>query len=301
MSSTTAPPMNMDGPARTSSPLPMPTTFEGLLAARTGVPLPAIPAPAATPQRVDQAALGAADRQRFVNALDALNLRDQTGISAYGRLVAIHADMIAHRMHSMGGDPATDPGQQRFLPWHRVYLHQFELLLQSVHPDLTVPYWDWTNPAEQAVPGWLATVRPTVNIPRPGPGRVTVTRFPGTRGFTLAAAIDGTANPAVAALADVENAGNFTAFASGLESIHDLVHVWVGGRRGTMSFLDRAPADPLFWMHHANIDRLWWRWHTNPQNRGQTPNLQGADSIMDPWAFTETATRDIATFNYVYA
>ena len=58
----------------------MPTTFEGLLTAR-GVPLPAMPAPAATPQRVDQAALSDADKQRFVDALDALKLPDQTGIS----------------------------------------------------------------------------------------------------------------------------------------------------------------------------------------------------------------------------
>jgi hypothetical protein len=65
--------------------------------------------------------------------------------------------------------------------------------------------------------------------------------------------------------------------------------------------LDRAPADPLFWMHHANIDRLWWQWHNSAQGQGQIPNLQGADAIMDPWAFTETDTRDIAAFHYTYA
>lgn len=279
---------------------PMLTTFADLLWARTGVVLGPT-APSAAGQRKDQATLTAAEKQRFVDALDALNLPDQTGISAFGRLVAIHSDM-GHRMHSMGGpDPASDPGQQRFLPWHRVYLYEFELLLQSVHPEITIPYWDWTNPAEQTIPGWLQNVTPTVNIPSPGPGRVTVTRFPGTLGFDLAAVLDGSLDPSLPALADVEQATDYTTFATGLESIHDQVHVWVGGRRGTMSFLDRAPADPIFWMHHANIDRLWWQWHTSPQGRGQNPNLQGPDTIMDPWRFVEADARDIATFNYVYA
>lgn len=279
---------------------PMPTTFADVLRARTGIML-AAPAPAAAGQRKDQAALTDEEKQRFVDALDALNLPDQTGVSGYGRLVAIHSD-TSHRIHSMGGpDPASDPGQQRFLPWHRVYLYEFELLLQGVHPEITIPYWDWTNPTEQAVPDWLRTVRPTVNIPRPGPGRVTVTRFPGTLGFDLAQVLDGSLDPGLPALADVEQASDYTTFVTGLESIHDAIHTWVGGRRGTMSFLDRAPADPIFWMHHANIDRLWWQWQTSPQGTGQNPNLQGADAIMDPWPFTEADTRDISAFNYVYA
>jgi len=40
------------------------------------------PAPAVAGQRKDQAALSAVEKQRFVDALDALNLPDQTGVSA---------------------------------------------------------------------------------------------------------------------------------------------------------------------------------------------------------------------------
>lgn len=278
--------------------MPMPATFIELLAARTGVTVGSA-APAKTRQRVDQASLNSADQQRFIGALEALNLPDQTGISALGRLVAVHSDM-GHRMHAMSrANPATDPGQQRFLPWHRVYLYEFEQLLQTVDPDITIPYWGWNNPAEQTVPGWLVDVRPTVNIPRPGPGRITVTRFPGTQGFTLADVMASGVDPSIKSLTEVESTTDFTTFASGLESIHDLVHVWVGGRRGTMGRLDRAPTDPLFWMHHANIDRLWSQWQNN--HPGQRPVLQGRDTIMDPWAFTDNDTEDLATFNYTYA
>jgi tyrosinase len=37
-------------------------------------------------------------------------------------------------------------GWERFLPWHRAYLYEFEQNLQDFFPDLTLPYWDWTAP-----------------------------------------------------------------------------------------------------------------------------------------------------------
>jgi len=37
-------------------------------------------------------------------------------------------------------------GWERFLPWHRAYLYEFEQNLQDFFPDLMLPYWDWTMP-----------------------------------------------------------------------------------------------------------------------------------------------------------
>ncbi|MGC2696344.1 MAG: tyrosinase family protein [Candidatus Angelobacter sp.] len=37
-------------------------------------------------------------------------------------------------------------GWERFLPWHRIYLYEFEQALQDRCPDVTMPYWDWTMP-----------------------------------------------------------------------------------------------------------------------------------------------------------
>ncbi len=37
-------------------------------------------------------------------------------------------------------------GWERFLPWHRIYLYEFEQVLQDHCPGLTLPYWDWTMP-----------------------------------------------------------------------------------------------------------------------------------------------------------
>jgi tyrosinase len=37
-------------------------------------------------------------------------------------------------------------GWERFLPWHRIYLYEFEQVLQDICPGVTLPYWDFTMP-----------------------------------------------------------------------------------------------------------------------------------------------------------
>lgn len=49
-------------------------------------------------------------------------------------------------------------GWERFLPWHRAYLYEFEQNLQDFDPDITLPYWDWTMPQyrpEEPEKGWV--------------------------------------------------------------------------------------------------------------------------------------------------
>jgi tyrosinase len=43
---------------------------------------------------------------------------------------------------------------------------------------------------------------------------------------------------------------------------HGDIHMAVGGARvgGWMTSFDTAALDPIFWLHHANIDRLWEVW-----------------------------------------
>lgn len=49
----------------------------------------------------------------------------------YNNLALIHQNHCQH-------------GWERFLPWHRIYLYEFEQALQDHCPDVTMPYWDWT-------------------------------------------------------------------------------------------------------------------------------------------------------------
>jgi tyrosinase len=223
-------------------------------------------------ERKDQATLSGTEQGRFLCALTTL-INDGT----YGQLVAIHAQV--HYQH----------GTQRFLPWHRVYLLILEQALRSIHPDVSIPYWDWTAAGEQSIPGWLASVTPTIPMPPPQPP-MTVVRFPQT-----SADLAMIASNVPSVMADA----TFASFTSSLEAVHGAVHVWVGGNMGS---IPTAPSDPIFWMHHANIDRLWWQWQQ--AHPGLNPNLTGTgpnSPVMDPWAYTEADTRDITAMGYTYA
>ncbi len=66
-------------------------------------------------------------------------------IRSYNNVALIHQNHCQH-------------GWERFLPWHRIYLYEFEQALQDHCPDVTMPYWDWIMP--QYVPehperGWI--------------------------------------------------------------------------------------------------------------------------------------------------
>lgn len=215
-----------------------------------------------------------AEQDRFKTAY-------QTIISAgvLGPIIAIHADM-SHMMHSMMGPIGT----QRFLPWHRAYLYELEQLLLAHDPQVTIPYWDWV--VDRNIPQWMQNFTPTVVV---NGNPITVVRQPGTLVSDL---------PIQTQLDSVMNQNNFTSFTeppNGLEGLHNTVHVWVGG---TMANIPTAPADPIFWMNHANVDRIWDMWQK--KNLGKNPNLTGSNAVMDPWNFTETDTRSTTNFGYVY-
>jgi tyrosinase len=167
-------------------------------------------------------------------------------------------------------------GTWYFLPWHRMYLGFFEEIVRKTVADLG-------GPADWALPYWnynqgLAS------------GKLPVA-------FTQTKLPDGSANPLLEPMRDAGNNGQpflpasdvslkaafqdhqFASPTNGaaagfggpvtnfhhsggshgaLESKpHDLVHVDVGGLMGDPG---TAAYDPIFWLHHANIDRLWEVW-----------------------------------------
>ena len=215
--------------------------------------------------RRNQRSLSVDQQNRFLNAFTQIN-----SIAALGPLVDIHAN-AAHQMHS----------NPRFLPWHRIYLLRMEELLQMIDPTVCIPYWKSSE--DQAFPSWLTGFTPTVVL-MTGPHTV-------TRNIGVFATLPDTTD-VTAAMAN----GTFNTFASALEGIHNSGHVWVGG---SMMGIPTAPTDPIFWMHHAEIDRIWAEWQI--ANPGQNPSLAGAAAIMDPWSENETDTRDIVALGYSYA
>src|SRR5262245_4320928 len=217
-------------------------------------------------KRKDHTALSDTEKARFICAYNMLNT-DGT----LGQLVQTH--------HGMYGQHSDD----RLLPWHRVFLHLLEEALHQYHPDVCIPYWDWTKPEEQEFPDWLEDVLPTVNTPT---GPITVIRSPGS-GSQLAS---------IASITPLAmSKTSYGEFAGLINGIHGSVHGWVGG---TMSSPVTSPADPVFWLHHANLDRLWWQWYKSPQGNHQNPVLP--DPMLHPWTFVESDVRNIANLEYTY-
>jgi tyrosinase len=93
----------------------------------------------------------------------------------------------------------------------------------------------------------------------------------------------------------------------------------VGGTYGQMGDPFASPSDPIFWMHHANLDRVWWSWQqkvsakrlrdvSGPLNLQDYGNARGGNVTLDfplslgynGWDATVVDMMDIAPLCYTY-
>ena len=166
-----------------------------------------------------------------------------------------------------------------FLAWHRLYLFFFERVVQ-LHvqdPTWSLPYWDYTktnDDTSRVLPEPFRSPR-TDNPLFTDERRASVNRetnpvtLPFPQCDARPALIDSafTGDPADASTTfggGIVDDLVATADASGaLENVpHGAVHMMVGGTNpfGWMSSFDTAGLDPIFWLHHCNLDRLWDVW-----------------------------------------
>lgn len=136
------------------------------------------------------------------------------------------------------------------------------------HINVANPYWDWDNPAHPSVPDAWPTPQDSSN-PLWDANRSAVS------GSQLPNSLVGSEimNPIVGA-STFARFGGTSGSAGNLENgPHGGVHIWCGDTSlqsagADMGLLDTAAQDPLFWAHHAAIDRLWSVWlgasHKNP-------------------------------------
>lgn len=274
-----------------------------------------------------------AEKQAYVGAiLKAKSTPDPNhpGLSYYDAFVKTHLDAFAcdqgwNQGNNWAGAAHNSP---TFLPWHRELLDKFEKTLQTVsgNSSITIPYWDWTDPAStkavfspdfmggngEPSQGYAVTTGPfrkgawtiTVtdssaalasqgdNIAPPKP--YLVRRFGAFAGKTIglptlsqvAGAVHVHGFDTAPYNAQSELTSSFRNIVEGwrqaqpatcvqgylqqnsapgaAHDLHNAVHMYVGGvwkqgnvvQQGSMVF-DTSPNDPVFWLHHANIDRLW--------------------------------------------
>jgi len=210
--------------------------------------------------------------------LDAVIQVKNSGL--YDEFIAVHLS-VAPLTHS----PAE------FLPWHRWFIWNFEKLLQrTTGRCVYIPYWDWERDSQwerqsdimhSATFGtWGGTGCTTNGITdyhapfRRSPG---VNNGPigcVTRDFMTGFSFSGEAQ-VLAMIANYNQFADTTGNARGQtqdnpaetgttngfrvefeNGPHMLVHGIIAGHMGT----NWSPADPLFHLHHANVDRMWTMW-----------------------------------------
>lgn len=158
-----------------------------------------------------------------------------------------------------GGPPTAycRHGSPGFLTWHRAEMLAFEEALLC-HTDLGLPYWNWSSGDTTGVP---AACREETYVNRDGdtvPNPLYAGPQPGGGFTTRAADIDTRTFGDIATSAQAAmGAGTFSTFSSLLNGAHGSVHGRVSGDMGGVS---TAGFDPIFYFHHANVDRLWARW-----------------------------------------
>ena len=159
-----------------------------------------------------------------------------------------------------GGPPIAycSHGAPGFFTWHRAYLMAFENALRVLGCQVTLPYWDWSSGPSTGVPAACrqptyvnragATVaNPLYSGPRPAGGQTT------RRADIDTTAYDDLAAGAQAAMSEVD----FVSFQNQISGVHGSVHVRTGG---DMTAVPTAAYDPIFYLHHANVDRIWADW-----------------------------------------
>jgi hypothetical protein len=159
-----------------------------------------------------------------------------------------------------------------FLPWHRLYVYYFERIVRQVcgHPEFTLPYWNYTSsdPAQRGVVpeqfrlpddplysslyvasrGSLAHSGQPIQTSQPGDPMDITDPMLKTSYSTV---------------------GSVQGFCRAVDSgIHGRVHVLTGTSRD-MGAVPYAGQDPLFFVHHGNIDRMWASWN---KNGGRNPS-----------------------------
>src|SRR6266436_1805304 len=154
-----------------------------------------------------------------------------------------------------------------FLPFHRAYLYYFENACRDVlnDPSFTVPYWDWTRHRKIPDP-FLDSASPLWSPGRTDDGKIELAEeIVGERVITNIIESDSLVDLFSSPTTHDEQRQHVSA--GTLEfTPHNGVHGTISGDMNTYL----SPLDPIFWLHHANVDRIWASWAKVHDNQAPT-------------------------------
>jgi tyrosinase len=240
-----------------------------------------------------------------------------------------------------------------FVPWHRGYLLALEAqlrddIVQAKGPaDWALPYWDYFGPGDEFdIPPAFTQQNMPDSSPNPlfvtarygpyannvifNPTAAGLKKYPPPPGFNgivtekcLSNTVYTGSDPSTPLPGfggpltgfwhgDVYPSGNLE------QDPHNLTHVFVGGAisdtvYGLMSDPGLAALDPIFYLHHANIDRMWAVWNSNPsQTNPSDPNwlkgpaASGEREFIMPmpgkksWRYAPKDVHSLSQVDYTY-
>jgi hypothetical protein len=224
---------------------------------------------------------------------------DHQILRAYGKAIQVmkrlpdndpHSWVFQANIHGFpAGTPKPDPnwaqcqhGNWWFLPWHRGYLYFFEKIVRKYAEDesFAMPYWNYSNPRSRHLPApfrdpgsplYDSARRFLVNS---GVGKLPYLGVVIGLNRSMASTAFAAHNPLVGMNTFGGPAMDMPHHKSrphgALERLpHDLVHGFIGGN---MIRVEYAARDPIFWLHHSNMDRLWEEWRALGQGRANPTN-----------------------------
>lgn len=191
------------------------------------------------------------------------------------------------------GEPQYCPhGVKHFLIWHTIYLMEFEFILNRYNQSkisnefISLPWLDISNIKTNDYSFMtdknitILFDSSTITIPNPlVGGRIFRNGImqKTTRNGYLNPKTKSQRNQMTTTQTQLENSLLITNYESlsstnipknrktivntiPLETPHNTIHTSVGGSGGSMSTVSTAAHDPLFWLHHCNVDRYFYNW-----------------------------------------
>ena len=187
------------------------------------------------------------ERDRLVAAFAQLN---HQGKGRFADFRNMHTDVSSPQAH---GAPA-------FLPWHRAYLLDLERELQAIDASVALPYWRFDQPAPNIfTPDFFGESDSLGTVHFSPANPLQFWRTDGVQGIARRPLFDvALAPPELRTQAQTLALGKvYRDFRSLEGNPHGLAHTRFGG---SISSIGTAARDPLFFLLHCNVDRLWARW-----------------------------------------
>jgi tyrosinase len=208
--------------------------------------------------RKNAAGLSTGERDRFIGALAIFNAK---GMGKFKDIRAMHVDGRPLE-ESHGARPPFN--RHGFLPWHRAYLLDLERELQVIDASVALHYWRFDEPGPSLFTAdFLGEPRSSGSVRFASTNPLKDWISDGTVGFRRVPRFDitksaGDSNgPVISEVATLAIGTTYNKFVLMEGEPHGHAHTsW----DGPVNFPPTAPNDPLFFMLHCNVDRLWAKW-----------------------------------------